>query len=343
MKKSQILGICILASVIAISLYMFNSRHYVESDPFASMSIPLESGSNTYFTFKDEEYTPDQFNNELLEALYAADVRRYQELKTAIYIFGMKRYQRPNIDINKLPPLTDFFQTITNQKLFKQWYELNKNKYKDLEDPQSKAILDFQIQKISEAVATDGQSLVDKGLLKLNLPKPRAPLKILNLEAYPSAGDPKSKNRYVFINSYLCKKCFNYNKKIRDTFVKEKNDIFLTLVPFTIDPTSPDALLTDAALCVHRETPKKFWIFHNTLLANKKIYELRQPTQAWDEVKETLQKIKIEVKQIDSCLKDKKSKIEIGNLAQLVNEFKPRQVPIYFHNGIDVELFGANK
>lgn len=338
MKKNQILGICILVIAIGIFYYVFKSRQYVESDPFM-VNIKTSSDSNIFFTFKDMKYTKEDFNYELLETLYSSKVRQYQEMKTAIYIFALMRKQNPDVDINEMIPITEFFKTITTDKLFENWWELNKRKYEGVENGKSNAMLDFKVEKISEAVAADGRGLEKKGTLELNMPIPKAPLQILSLESYPRAGDPSSDNRYVFITSYLCKECLKFNREIRNIFVKEKNDIFMTLIPYTKDPTSPDALLTDSAICVHRNFPESFWLYHNSLIANREIYKIKAPGQAWPQIQATLEKINLDSSKINSCLRGREDKLKTGNLARRVEVFKPRTLPIYFHNGIDAELF----
>lgn len=338
MKKNQILGIWILVLIVGISFYVFKSRQYVESDPF-TLKSNSSSDSSVFFTFKDQKYSKEDFNYELLEALYTSNVRKYQEMKTAIYVFALMKKQNPDADINNMLPITEFFNTITTDKLFENWYTLNKRKYEGKDNAKSIALMDFKVQKISEAVALDGRTLEKDGVLEINMPIPKAPLEILNLQAYPSAGNPSSENRYVFIGSYLCKECLNFNKEVRNIFVKEKNDIFMTFIPYTKDPTSPDALLTDSAICVHRNNPESFWLYHNLLIANREIYKIKSPDEVWPQIKKTLEKVDLDPGKIISCLRGREDKLEIGNLARRVEIFKPRTLPIYFHNGIDEKLF----
>jgi len=339
MKKSQILGICILVSVIGIAAYMMNSGQHVESDPFSTTPTSSNKSGTHFFSYKGQEYSKEDFNDELLATLYQQDVRRFQELKTAFLVFAIKKHQRPSLDENKLPPLSSFFQSITKQADFDNWYEERKDKYKGIKNPVQKATLDFQIEKISNAISKDGQKLIDDGVLKLNMKAPKAPLKIIGLDNYPSAGNPDSKNRFVFLSGYTCKLCPFFNKKLRETFIQNKKDVFVTFIPFGVDPTSQDAFFGNIAQCIHMEAPKKFWSFHNYLVIDKELQKLTSMEDVWNLSKKIMTKIELNPSKIDSCLKDKKMKLEVGNLAQRINNFRPRRIPMMFRNGYDVELF----
>lgn len=142
----------------------------------------------------------------------------------------------------------------------------------------------------------------------------------------PFTGGADAKVTIVEFSDFQCPYCAKgaeVMKKVRDQYGK-KVKIAFKHYPL---PMHPDAMpAAEASMCVHDQSPEKFWKYHDLLFANAK-------DLGAEALKNYAKKVGVKMEDFTKCVESKKHAATVAADMEYGQKYGVRSTPMFFVNG----------
>jgi|GEM_PF-6833791 hypothetical protein len=244
-------------------------------------------------TILNNKFEYNDLPKDIKYKIYREQVAYFERLRTTLKEFALranyvlsKNAQLDHID--QLPPITDVYQNLVSSNEILEIYQKNKEKLGDsIMREEALASIQYQLltKRIAKKFKEDSELLQQKNQLSLFNKAPPLPEGALPREHLFKLGEEKGDIEFIFIGSYFCRECFEYNKYITEFFQKFKERVSFSYFPHSHNLMEPDGIFSRAAYCFKKQDSSLFWQFHYNLTKDRETYLTKfTPETSIDEV-----------------------------------------------------------
>lgn len=292
-----------------------------DDDQSCEKQCDIYSLNGPLVTILKNKFSYDDLPKDIKYKIYREQVSYFESLRTIFTEFALranyvlsKQAQLDHID--QLPPITEAYKDLVSEKEVLEIYSKNKEKLSsNFKKEEALASIRYQLmtKRIADEFKRDSELLQRAKQLSLFHKAPPIPDEALPKKHFFKLGEDNGDIEFIFVGSYFCRECFEYDKYITKFFQKFQDRVSFSYFPHSHNLMEPDGIFARAAYCLKTQGSALFWQFHYNITKDRESYlSAFSPETPVDEVykyvKEMASVVKYDKDEFNQCFSEENGK-----------------------------------